>query len=205
MISAVKKCQICGKPAHLFLTQVVNSEITELSLCEKCAKDRGLFDPKALAMAEENFPDAVKKKVDELAREIAEKLKNNEDLVSSLQSPIRSARSKSLKQCSECGFKLETIAATGRVGCPECYMVFRHDLAKMAKALDFRDDDIEEMSKPDSTDSHSPRVSHAQAIGVSVSQQRKILQTQMKKAIIREDYERAALLRDELKKLESES
>ncbi len=199
MISAVKKCQICGKPAHVFLTQVVNSEMTELSLCEICAKDRGFFDPTALAMAEEHFPEAVKKKVEELAREIADKLKKNEDLLSLEPTMERQARAHTRKLCPHCGFKLETIAATGRVGCPECYAFFRHDLAKIAKELNFGDDIVDEIRKPDSA---APQPHSA---AVPVAQRRKILQTQMKKAIIREDYERAALLRDELKKLESES
>ncbi len=205
MISAVKKCQICGRPAHLFLTQVVNSEITELSLCETCAKDRGFFDPESLAMAEEHFPDAVKKKVDELAREIAEKLKNNESLVNSHPSPHRRARIASLKECSHCRFKLAAVASTGRVGCPECYTSFRHELAKLAKVLHYDADATDEITKSSSPDTPESKETKQHTIKVPVAQRRKILQTQMKKAIIQEDYERAALLRDELKKLESET
>ena len=54
-MSRVKKCQICGKPATMFLTQIVNGQVTELAFCEECARAKGLFDPQALTFAEKSY------------------------------------------------------------------------------------------------------------------------------------------------------
>ena len=63
-MSRVKKCQICGKPATMFLTQIVNGQVTELAFCEECARAKGLFDPQALTFAEKFFPEKFKERID---------------------------------------------------------------------------------------------------------------------------------------------
>ena len=52
------------------LTQIVNGQVTELILCEECAKKKGLFDPQSLAFAEKFFPEELKKKVEEIVKEL---------------------------------------------------------------------------------------------------------------------------------------
>ena len=43
------------------LTQIVNGQVTELILCESCARNKGLFDPQSLSFAEKFFPEELKK------------------------------------------------------------------------------------------------------------------------------------------------
>ena len=53
------------------LTQIVNGQITELVLCESCARNKGLFDPQSLSFAEQFFPEEFKKKVEDIVKELA--------------------------------------------------------------------------------------------------------------------------------------
>lgn len=116
----VKKCQICGKRATMFLTQIVNGEVTELVLCAECARKKGLLDPQALTFSEKFFPEAFKKRVDDIVRELTEG-----------KTPAQTEAAPScdvLTHCPACGFALETFRKTGRLGCPDCYTVFAREL-----------------------------------------------------------------------------
>lgn len=120
-MGVVKKCQICGKRATMFLTQIVNGQVSELSLCESCAKEKGLFDPQSLTFAEKFFPKEFKNRIDKLVRELAE----HESVLRPSPQP---AGADALTACPACGFPLETYRKTGRLGCPDCYTVFAREL-----------------------------------------------------------------------------
>lgn len=119
-MNGVKKCQICGqKRATMFLTQIVNGQVTELALCEDCAREKGLFDPQSLTFAEKFFPKEFKKQIDKLVRELAEHEEERHEAPQSADM---------LLTCPACGFPLETYRKTGRLGCPDCYTVFAREL-----------------------------------------------------------------------------
>jgi protein arginine kinase activator len=46
------KCQICGKPATVHLTQIVGSKINKIDLCEDCAREKGITDPEGFSMGD---------------------------------------------------------------------------------------------------------------------------------------------------------
>jgi len=46
------KCQICGKPATVHLTQIVGSKIHKIDLCEDCAREKGVTDPEGFSLGE---------------------------------------------------------------------------------------------------------------------------------------------------------
>lgn len=120
----VKKCHICGKRASISLTQIINGQVSELALCESCAREKGLFDPQTLTFAEKFFPEEIKAKVDKLVRELAgitpeengERQGNDEQDL--------------LVRCPVCQFSLSAYRKTGRLGCPACYTVFARELAQ---------------------------------------------------------------------------
>ncbi len=120
---AVKKCQICGKRATMFLTQIVNAQVTELCLCEACAKERGLFDPQALSFAEKFFPEELKERVDRIVRELSGQATGT--------CAARSLPADLITQCPACGFTLEDYRRTSRLGCPDCYSVFARELTSL--------------------------------------------------------------------------
>ena len=46
-----EKCQFCGKPATVHMTQIINSETTVVHMCSECAAKRGLLDQEGLPFA----------------------------------------------------------------------------------------------------------------------------------------------------------
>ena len=45
------KCSLCGKPATVHLTQIINNKIHKVDLCEDCAKAKGVTDPAGFSLA----------------------------------------------------------------------------------------------------------------------------------------------------------
>ncbi len=104
-------CDVCSKnPATVHLTEIVDDQMTELHLCEPCARQKseqmesqfGLSDLLAgLADFEKKAPD--KEEV-------------------------------SLK-CKSCGLTYADFKKIGRLGCSECYASFRKYLAPLLKRI----------------------------------------------------------------------
>lgn len=155
----------------MLLTQIVNGQVTDLALCEACARAKGLFDPQSLTFAEKFFPEEFKAKVDKLVRELAEGGQEKEQT---------KKKADVLTTCPVCQFPLETYRKTGRLGCPDCYTVFSREL------------DI--FSPPDTKEASLQNT-------IEEEQTRSSLEKKLQDAIAREDYETAALLRDKLNNL----
>ncbi len=108
----------------MFLTQIVNGQVSELALCEACARAKGLFDPQSLTFAEKFFPEEFRNKIDKLVRE----------LTSGEADPHPAPRYTSMSRCPVCGFMLEDYRRTGHLGCPDCYTIFARELDPAAEA-----------------------------------------------------------------------
>lgn len=147
----------------MFLTQIVNGQVSELALCESCARAKGLFDPQSLTFAEKFFPEEFKQRVDKLVRELAG------DITDAAAEPAPPMSM--FNRCPVCGFGVEDYRNTGHLGCPDCYRVFARELDPAAEV------DTEQ-------DTEAPALTKAR------------LQKELQQAIEREDYERAAKLRD---------
>jgi len=85
------KCDLCSKPATVHLTQIVNSKIHKVDLCEACAQAKGVTDPSGFSLAD-----------------LLLKASLNPE-------PTSDAR------CESCGFTQQEFKKTGRFGCPACY------------------------------------------------------------------------------------
>lgn len=111
----------------MFLTQIVNGQVTDLVLCEECARKKGLFDPQTLTFSEKFFPEEFKKRVDDIVRELTEERSSSAAVPENCDV---------LTQCPACGFSLDTFRRTGRLGCPDCYTVFARELERELPAAD---------------------------------------------------------------------
>lgn len=150
----------------MFLTQIVNGQVSELALCEVCARSKGLFDPQSLTFAEKFFPEEFKNRVDKLVRELTMG-----------ESPqVSRSRSNTLNSCPVCGFQIEAYRRTGHLGCPDCYSAFARELDPTAEPAE-------------------------EAPEQSTAMTRARLEKELQQAIAREDYERAAQLRDQINAL----
>ena len=97
------QCDLCGKPATVHVTQILNSKIHKVHLCEACAQAKGVTDPSGFSLAD-----------------LLVKASLNPEAV--VEEGLR---------CEHCGFTQQDFKKVGRFGCPRCYESFRPLLAPM--------------------------------------------------------------------------
>lgn len=90
------------------------------------------------------------------------------------------------QRCPTCGFTFSDISYSGRPGCPDCYRFFADKLAPSIKKLHGRA-------------VHVGRIPDSAGRGAQNERRLRELKTQMDEAVRRQDFERAAFLRDEIK------
>jgi protein arginine kinase activator len=94
-------------------------------------------------------------------------------------------------QCPRCGLLYSGFKETGRLGCPDCYAAFQFQLRPLLRRLhgDTR---------------HRGKVPARDGEGASRSRQIQRLHDELQRAVEREEFERAAQIRDEIRRLEEE-
>jgi len=102
------KCSLCGKPATVHLTQIINNKVHKVDLCEECAQAKGVTDPSGFSLA-----DLLVKPELEAAEGAAEEA----------------------LACPNCGFTQQDFKKVGRFGCPKCYEAFRPLLTPMLGSM----------------------------------------------------------------------
>lgn len=106
------QCDICGKKkATVHLTEIVDEQITELHLCEDCAREKSV-------QMEQQFG-------------LADLLAGLADL--NKHSPEGAEKVK--VSCLNCGLSYEDFRKFGRLGCSECYASFRDQLNVLLKKI----------------------------------------------------------------------
>lgn len=115
------------------------------------------------------------------------------DLVAGMVDDVTRSESERVGQvqCPRCGMHYSAFKETGRLGCAECYTAFQFQLRPLLRRLhgDTR---------------HKGKVPIRDGEGAARSRQLQRLHDEMQRAVEREEFERAAGLRDEIKKLEAE-
>jgi protein arginine kinase activator len=91
-------------------------------------------------------------------------------------------------KCSRCGFSQADFKKSGRLGCPECYKTFAEGLSGLLKTMH-------------KGTRHTGKAPEALRASRENSDRLKTLQKKLNKAIESENFEEAAQLRDELKKI----
>ena len=89
-------------------------------------------------------------------------------------------------KCPACGFTQADFKKAGRLGCPECYRTFAEPLEGLLKTMH-------------KGTRHVGKVPESLRQGRDLSDRLKLLQKKLNKAIQEEDFEEAAVLRDEIK------
>jgi protein arginine kinase activator len=94
-------------------------------------------------------------------------------------------------QCPRCGLLYSSFKETGRLGCSECYQAFQFQLRPLLRRIhgDTR---------------HKGRLPARDGEGVSRSRQLQRMHDELNRAVEREEFERAAELRDQIRTLEAE-
>lgn len=184
------KCDMCDDVATVFLTQIVEGKMTQVNLCDKCSKEKGVTDPTGFQLAEFLLGTAAQKK--------AKTVTVDDDKLA----------------CPECGFTRAHLKKIGRMGCPECYRTFVEDLDGMLKAMHKGTRHVGKTpGKPapsvstatsrrqESTTIEAPP--SAKPAVINPKKRLADLKVAIEKAVAEERYEDAAKLRDEMRALES--
>jgi len=104
-------CDLCNKnQATVHLTEIIDEQMSELHLCEECARKKSIQMEQQFGLAD-------------LLAGLAEFAK-----------PEETADAASLK-CSNCGLSYKEFKRVGRLGCGECYSSFRKYLSPLLKKI----------------------------------------------------------------------
>lgn len=104
-------CNVCGKTeASIHLTEIVNNNMAEVHLCERCAQEKG----------------------SELGHQFS-----FSDLLAGLAdfSPLMLSQAEAGQKCSSCGKSVADLGKSGRLGCPDCYKDLQKALLPLIKRV----------------------------------------------------------------------
>ncbi|MFC1806739.1 UvrB/UvrC motif-containing protein [Candidatus Omnitrophota bacterium] len=169
-------CDLCKKrKSSVHLTEIVNDEVTELHLCEECAKAKG-------AEMQQHFSIA--------------------DLLSGLVDfPMEPEHKKEhIKiRCKNCDMAYADFKKLGRFGCEHCYEAFRRALYPLLKSIHGTSRHIGK--EPKSAPPKPTKSAKAKVVKKSEKQIIAELREELTQAIENEDFEKAAVLRDKIRML----
>ncbi len=174
-------CDICKKnEATVHLTEVVNDDVSELHICQQCAREKG-------TSMQQNFG-------------IAELLSGLVDL------PVDMISKKShiSVKCNGCGMSYDNFKKMGRFGCARCYDAFKRALYPLFKKIHGTSCHMgKKPVKLVSTRSGKPGGRPANPDkACCVKDKLKDLKSKLLDAIKKEEFEQAAVLRDKIKAIE---
>lgn len=164
------QCQQCQKNvANVRFTHIINGKKVEMYLCEQCAKEKGQlgFSPQL----------------------------NLFDFLWGIPGFGGSTGYEQMVQpkevrCNVCGMSFEDFKKTGKIGCANCYRLFRENLNPILRKLH---GSIE----------HTGKMPLKISGCISKNNELEKLREQLAMAISSEEYEKAAELRDMIRNLES--
>ncbi len=168
-------CQECNKrPATLHFTKIINGEKEQFHFCEQCAQEKG-----ELYMFNNTSGFSI--------NNLLAGLFNIDPSIQQHQDPFEKQE---VLQCDHCSMTFNQFLKVGRFGCSHCYTVFKDELTPIFKRL------------------HGGNWSHhgkiPKRIGGTMHIKKNIedLKMQLQQLIVAEEFEKAALVRDEIRLLD---
>jgi len=162
-------CDVCGKnPATVHLTEIIDEQMNELHLCEDCARTKS-------AAMEQQFG------LSDLLAGMAD-----------FEKPDKDEENVTLK-CPNCNLTYADFKKIGRLGCGECYNVFRKYLAPLLKRIHGSNQHV----------GKGPLKARTISGVLKTKTDLQELKDALAKAIQKEAFEEAARLRDMIKKISS--
>jgi protein arginine kinase activator len=173
-------CDICGKKkATVHLTEIVDEQMSEMHLCEECARQKSTQMEQQFGLA---------------------------DLLAGLSADTSKASTskegeKSALKCSRCGLAYEDFRKFGRLGCGECYTSFKEHLTGLLRKIHGSN---KYMGKTPSKYQENQTASLSQGATTALlpTEDLSDLKKQLQSAVAAEDFEKAAVIRDKIRSLE---
>ncbi len=172
-------CEKCKKrTATVFYNENINGQARSYSLCGECAaKLREKGDLQDVTSMIDSFADPFS-------------VLHN-DLFGGLFGIPVLKNAPAEKKCPNCASTYSEIAEHGKVGCPSCYETFRAELAGLIGSVH-------------GTTTHTGNVPSRHRAKKARDEELKRLRSELQNAVTKENYEQAAALRDEIRRLENE-
>jgi len=168
-------CDECKKnEATIHFTQILNNKVTKFNLCPECAREKGIILP--------SFDEALFEGPHFALASLLAGL-------SDIGAPYALEKPKVAKKCPNCKSTYDDFRSSGRLGCSECYATFRNELLPLLRRLH-------------GSVQHTGRVSLPKAKVGERTREIMELRKELQKAVEKEEYERAAVIRDKIKELE---
>ena len=178
--SNIIQCDVCqSNEAEVFLTQIVGGKMQKVNLCKSCSKDRGVDDPTGFALTELLSGLGTSTETEKPAVAHGSETSGGSGETTTTVTAAK---------CPVCGFTQADFKKTGRLGCSECYQMFTESLGSLLKAMH-------------KGTHHTGKMPVALARRKEITERMKNLQDDLQKAVKDEDYENAASLRDQIRRL----
>ena len=172
-------CQKCKKnEATVHIVKIVNGEKQEICLCENCATEADNIQVNFLLVIN------IKKNFPNILNEFFQRIDNSNN------SKKIDINKKMDIVCKNCGERLSNFQKTGKLGCPQCYNAFRDSL-------------IATIEKNQAGNEHVGKVPKKNETELTDKKKIAILKEKLQECILLEAYEKAAVIRDEIKSLEN--
>ncbi|MCL6600509.1 UvrB/UvrC motif-containing protein [Alicyclobacillus macrosporangiidus] len=173
-------CQRCQqRPATVHFTQVIGGDKTEYHLCDQCAQEKGDLLSKAAQAFSFNSWNPFQ------FNQLLSGLLNMESSPGFASPPLTQLR------CDHCGLPYSQFTKTGRFGCAHCYDSFEARLEPMLRRIQ-------------SNTTHTGKVPLRAGGQVKVKKELQRLRRELQQAVSLEQFEHAARLRDEIRRLEQQ-
>lgn len=171
------QCDICSKKkATVHLTEIVDEQMSEMHLCEECARNKS-------AQMEQQFG-------------LGDLLAGLSDVS---KSPAK-ADDKAALVCAACGLNYEDFRKFGRLGCGECYTSFKEHLAGLLRKIHGSNRHLGKV--PGGGQAYGTKEQPESITALLPSENIEDLKKQLHAAISAEDFEKAAMLRDKIRQIE---
>lgn len=167
-------CDMCkANPATVHIVKVVNGAKQELNICESCAKSSQGF----------GIPGDLKMQSPFTFQNVLS------GLVDYINQSSNSQRNMEVV-CSKCGMSYSDFKKLSLMGCSECYSSFGQFITPVIKRVQGNSE-------------HIGKVPLKSGKEIMEKKQMENLKEQLQKAILSEEYEKAAELRDKIRELQS--
>ncbi len=175
-------CDICGKKkATVHLTEIVDEQMSEMHLCEECARQKS-------SQMEQQFG-------------LGDLLAGLSD--TSKTAPAAKEGEKNVLKCDRCGLPYEDFRKFGRLGCGECYTSFREHLTGLLRKIHGSNKYLGK-TPAKYQEGQSGASSEGTTMVVLPSETLADLKGQLQSAIAAEDFEKAAQIRDKIRNLDQD-
>lgn len=179
-------CQVCNKTdATLRITRLVHGSVEELHVCEECAIRTSPYHAKLAKKRQKE-----KLSVENLLKDLLEKNDPGTTAEKGVVIPVDFVKTST--SCPSCGLEFRVYKQTFMLGCPDCYDSFGERLAA----------DIERIH---GTTEHHGGPPPESTLMQDIQSRLRDLRSELEDSVADEDFERAAQIRDAIRKVQEEA